>query len=133
MMKRYALRFTSGQHKGKFVGDKSTSGSRVSVSIKNPRIWTSTLSLGQYLRSPSIEGKEVEIVPLWLLEEDQLPFEVHIMEYERGFGSRHEGTKRFPTLKEAEAFCEDYNKDNTESSVPDYYWVAQIVSPRRSF
>lgn len=52
--------------------------------------------------------------------------EVHILECERGWGSRIDETKGFDTMKEAEEFCEDFNKDNNLSKVPDWYMVAII-------
>ena len=134
-MKQYALKFTSGANKGKFVGKRSlsrSSRSAVSISKRDPRLWNSKQAANQYLNTlfmfKSKSAEQLMIVPLWLVEENQLPFEVHIMEYERGWGSKHEGTRYFLTAKEADAFCTDYNKGNTAKVVPDCYWVARRVN-----
>ena len=52
---------------------------------------------------------------------------VVIIESERGWGQRIDETKEFPTYEEAVAFCEEFNKDNNQSTVPDWYMRADIV------
>lgn len=52
---------------------------------------------------------------------------VHIVEYERGWGSRLEDVIAFASRADALSFCEDFNKDNTDDVVPDWYMVARIV------
>lgn len=56
----------------------------------------------------------------------QPPVVVEIIESERGWGSKVDSTKNFPTREQAEAFCNEYNKGNTESVTPDWYMVARI-------
>lgn len=41
-------------------------------------------------------------------------------------GHRIEDTLYFDTKEEAEAYCIEFNKDNTETKVPDWYMVAVI-------
>lgn len=53
-------------------------------------------------------------------------FRVEIMEYERGWAKLDE-VKFFDSMEDAEAFCKDYNKDNTASVVPDWYMTARYV------
>jgi hypothetical protein len=52
---------------------------------------------------------------------------VLIIESERGWGSKVEDTKEFDTHEEAVAFCDNFNKDNTETTVPDWYMYARIA------
>lgn len=52
---------------------------------------------------------------------------VHIIESERGWGQRVDEVKEFDSLKDADTFCKDFNKDNTEDVVPDWYMAATIV------
>lgn len=52
---------------------------------------------------------------------------VEIMEYERGWGVTLDEIKFFDSKEDAEAFCADYNKDNTAKVVPDWYMVARYV------
>jgi hypothetical protein len=52
---------------------------------------------------------------------------VQIIESERGWGSKVDEVKRFDTQEEAEAFCNDYNKDNNLQQVPDWYMYATIA------
>jgi hypothetical protein len=49
---------------------------------------------------------------------------VDIFEYERGWGRRHEGAKFFDDENEAYQFVRDYNSENTETVVPDWYMAA---------
>jgi phage-related minor tail protein len=53
---------------------------------------------------------------------------VQIIESERGWGQRIDEVKEFDTYEKALAFVRDYNKDNNESTVPDWYMYAQIVN-----
>jgi hypothetical protein len=54
------------------------------------------------------------------------PTKVVIIEAERGWGSRVDEVKMFPTRAAAEKFCRDYNADNNKPTVPDWYMVARI-------
>ena len=53
---------------------------------------------------------------------------VFIIESERGWGQRVDGTKEFTTRKEAAEFCKEYNnKHNPPMDVaPDWYMYARI-------
>lgn len=53
--------------------------------------------------------------------------QVVIMEFERGWGSRVDEVKKFPTYEKAEAFVKDFNKSNNLEEVPDWYMVARII------
>lgn len=50
---------------------------------------------------------------------------VDIIESERGWGQKIDETICFTTAKEADAFVTKYNKQNTGTTVPDWYMVAQ--------
>lgn len=51
----------------------------------------------------------------------------YIMEYERGWGSRVDEVKEFPTRAEAEKWAAKYNaKYNTAAQAPDWYMTAQV-------
>lgn len=57
---------------------------------------------------------------------------VQIIEYERGWGERLGGSwavqGSFNEVKEwADKFIAEYNSRNTATSVPDIYWVAELV------
>lgn len=52
---------------------------------------------------------------------------VGIFEYEKGWGSKCDEIREFPSPALAEAFCKDYNKRNTDKVVPDWYMVARIL------
>ena len=52
---------------------------------------------------------------------------VHIIESERGWGSKVDEVKKFPSLEEAEAFVTEFNSHNTEETVPDWYMRAEVV------
>lgn len=52
-------------------------------------------------------------------------YKVTMMEFERGWGQRLIDVKYFTTESEAAAFCTEFNKDNTEAVVPDWYMVAR--------
>ena len=51
-------------------------------------------------------------------------YQVNIMEYERGWGSKLDEKKFFDNEAEARAFCAQYNAKNSETRVPDWYMVA---------
>lgn len=51
---------------------------------------------------------------------------VQIIESERGWGQKIDEIKEFPTREEALAFCKEFNKDNNQDQVPDWYMVAKI-------
>lgn len=46
------------------------------------------------------------------------------MEYERGWGSRVDEVKHFPSEEEAKQFAEKFNSQNTAATAPDWYMVA---------
>lgn len=52
---------------------------------------------------------------------------VHIIESERGWGSKIDERKEFDTVKEAEEFVTSYNKQNDLPYVPDWYMYAEIA------
>ena len=52
---------------------------------------------------------------------------VYMIESERGWGSKVDEIKEFPTREEAVRFADEYNaKHNNEPSVPDWYIVAKV-------
>ena len=51
---------------------------------------------------------------------------VVIIESERGWGQRIDEVKEFDTREQAEDFVEEFNADNTEDTVPDWYMYARI-------
>lgn len=51
-------------------------------------------------------------------------WKVECWESERGWGRSSMGISYFDTKAEADAYVLDYNKDNTASSAPDYYFQA---------
>ena len=53
-------------------------------------------------------------------------YQVDIIESERGFGQRLEGTKYFANKKEAEDLIEEFNKVNNEQKVPNWYMHAKL-------
>lgn len=52
---------------------------------------------------------------------------VAIIESERGWGQRVDEVREFDTLKEAEDFIKDFNKDNNQATVPDWYMYARLA------
>jgi len=50
---------------------------------------------------------------------------VNIIESERGWGQRIDEKKFFPTEQQAQAFFVEYNSQNTEEVVPDWYMYAE--------
>jgi hypothetical protein len=51
-------------------------------------------------------------------------YQVDIVECERGWGQRLEETLYFDTEDEALAYCDNFNKQNTQKTAPDWYMVA---------
>lgn len=51
-------------------------------------------------------------------------FKVDIIESERGWGQRIDETKEFDSYDEAVAFIENFNSQNDQSEVPDWYMYA---------
>lgn len=51
---------------------------------------------------------------------------VQIIESERGWGQKVEETIYFDTKEEAEKYCVEYNSQNKDNSVPDWYMYATI-------
>jgi hypothetical protein len=52
---------------------------------------------------------------------------VYIIESERGWGSKIDEVREFETLELAQSFCDDFNSQNTETTVPDWYMRAEVV------
>ena len=55
----------------------------------------------------------------------QPAFIVDIIESESGWGQKLDEIKYFDSEPAALGFCKDYNKDNTATSTPEWYMVAQ--------
>lgn len=53
---------------------------------------------------------------------------VYVIESERGWGSKVDEIKEFDTRELAQSFVDDFNKDNNEEIVPDWYMRAEIVN-----
>ena len=51
-------------------------------------------------------------------------FRVDLVEHERGWGSRIDETLYFDNEEEAKAYVKNFNSQNTEVTVPDWYMVA---------
>lgn len=51
-------------------------------------------------------------------------WKVEIIESERGWGQKVEEVKFFDNQQEAEAFVQEFNSQNTETTVPDWYMYA---------
>lgn len=49
---------------------------------------------------------------------------VHLMEYERGWGSRVDEVLYFDTWEEAHSYIKEFNSKNTEAEAPNWYMVA---------
>lgn len=49
---------------------------------------------------------------------------VDIVEYERGWGSRIDETRKFNTLEQANQFVKEFNVVNDKETVPDWYMIA---------
>ncbi len=58
-------------------------------------------------------------------------YKVEIIESERGWGQKVDEVKYFDNEKEAKAFCERYNRENTSDVVPDWYMVANYCGKVR--
>lgn len=52
-------------------------------------------------------------------------FKVHIIESERGWGSKVDERHEFATEAERDKFIVDYNARNNLDHVPDIYWYAE--------
>jgi hypothetical protein len=52
---------------------------------------------------------------------------VYIIESERGWGQKIDEVKEFDTLELAETFVTEFNSQNTDSKVPDWYMRAEVV------
>ena len=50
---------------------------------------------------------------------------VDIIESERGWGTKVDETKLFDSKESADAFVIAYNKDNIETTVPEWYMYAR--------
>ena len=51
-------------------------------------------------------------------------YRVDLIEYERGWGSKIDETLYFDNEEEARQYCKDFNAKNTETTVPDWYMIA---------
>lgn len=51
---------------------------------------------------------------------------VLIIESERGWGQRVDSIQNFDTREKAISFCEEFNRDNNEPVVPDWYMFATL-------
>jgi len=51
-------------------------------------------------------------------------FKVHIIESERGWGSKVDEVREFATEAEQEEFIKTHNAQNNSATVPDIYWYA---------
>jgi hypothetical protein len=52
-------------------------------------------------------------------------WKVAIIESERGWGQKIDEVREFESYEDAKRFQVDFNKDNTELVVPDWYMAAQ--------
>ncbi len=52
---------------------------------------------------------------------------VHVIESDRGWGTKIYEVKDFDTRNDAEAFVKKFNKRNNKTKVPDWYMYATIV------
>jgi len=59
----------------------------------------------------------------------EVKYPVHIMESERGWGQRVDQVKEFDTQEEADLYVENFNKQNTSNTVPDWYMFALTAPP----
>lgn len=55
---------------------------------------------------------------------------VNIVEYERGWGSKVEDTLYFDNEPEALEYVRNYNSENVDPTVPDWYMMAQYTGKR---
>ena len=53
-------------------------------------------------------------------------YEVVLIEYERGWGSRIDDRIYFDNIVEAKEYVERFNARNTEKIVPDWYMIAEF-------
>lgn len=58
-------------------------------------------------------------------QETKFKFIVDVIESERGWGQKLDEQKEFETYEGAVDFIKDFNKDNTQSVVPDWYMYAR--------
>lgn len=97
-------------------------------------------TVDRYITLPEYIGECYGGLPSEALLEEQwleLPFlkpedvtnkvTVHIMEYEKGWGSSIDEIKYFDTHELAVTFCKEFNSKNTELETPDWYMIAKIV------
>jgi len=52
---------------------------------------------------------------------------VNLIEFESGWGSRIDEVREFDSLKKAQAFVTKFNSKNTETTVPSWYMIAELV------
>jgi hypothetical protein len=76
---------------------------------------------------------QVQVGKAWWFDHEIKPpktstaTKVVVIESERGWGQRIDSERWFDSREAAEAFCKDYNKDNTAPVAPDWYMVARIA------
>lgn len=51
---------------------------------------------------------------------------VHYTEYERGWGSRPDGTDYYDDINEAQDVVKAFNARNNSPTVPDWYMIAEL-------
>ena len=54
-------------------------------------------------------------------------YQVDLVEYERGWGSKVDETIYFDNEEEARKYCDEFNAKNTAPTAPDWYMVANYV------
>ncbi len=125
-MKRFALRFKEGYGKGKYIGETNFSP------VKSPKLFRTPKEVEQALDTMILHHglrDKLEMVTFWLVERDQLPYTVNIIESERGWGSKIDEVIHFPTAEEADQYVKDYNTKynppvKSLNDVPDWYMKA---------
>lgn len=55
---------------------------------------------------------------------------VNLIEHERGWGSRIDEVKEFPTKQEAMDYVVEFNSKNIAQTVPDWYMVAEYAGAK---
>ena len=54
-----------------------------------------------------------------------IAYQVDLVEYERGYGSRLDESLYFDNEEEARNYVQTFNARNTERTAPDWYMVAE--------
>lgn len=96
----------------------------------------------------AVSIKQKKDIPVWyglnntkrryntMSKESAFKFKVDIIESERGWGQKLDETKGFSSYEKAVKFITDFNKDNNQETVPDWYMYARpnnfkILNPQR--